>query len=290
MARGTSPAAAEGMQSSVFTRGLDHPRWLYVLPNDDVLVAETDAPARPEDGKGLKAWFMRFFMKRAGSTKKPSPNRIILLRDADGDGAAETRKVFLNDLNSPFGMALVGSNLYVANTDAVMRFPYRDGATEITEPGVKVADLPGRQLNHHWTKNILASKDGKTLYATVGSNSNVGENGLDEETDRAAIHEIDLATGKSRVFASGLRNPNGLAWEPSTGELWTVVNERDEIGNDLVPDYLTRVKEGGFYGWPYSYWGQHVDTRVEDQPDLVAKAIVPDYGLGRIRLLWADLL
>jgi glucose/arabinose dehydrogenase len=276
-----SPAAAEGMQASVFARGLDHPRWLYVLPNDDVLVAETDAPARPEDGKGLKAWFMRFFMKRAGSTKKPSPNRIILLRDGDGDGVAETQKVFLNDLNSPFGMALVGGNIYVANTDAVVRFPYKDGTTEITEPGAKVADLPAGTLNHHWTKNILASKDGKRLYATVGSNSNVGENGLDEEADRAAIHEIDLQSGKSRMFASGLRNPNGLAWEPSSGVLWTVVNERDELGNDLVPDYLTRVKDGGFYGWPYSYWGQHVDTRVKDQkPDLVAKAIEPDYGLG----------
>jgi glucose/arabinose dehydrogenase len=184
-------------------------------------------------------------------------------------------------LNSPFGMALVGHDLYVANTDAVVRFPYNDGDMKITAPGVKVVDLPAGPINHHWTKNVIASPDGSSLYVTVGSNSNVGENGMDKEVDRAAILEIDLKTGRSRVFASGLRNPNGLAWQPESGALWTAVNERDEIGSDLVPDYITSVKDGGFYGWPFSYYGQHVDTRVKEQrPDLVAKAIVPDYAVG----------
>jgi glucose/arabinose dehydrogenase len=274
---GATPKAASGLDVAAFATGLDHPRWLYTLPNGDVLVAETNAPPKLAQ-TGIKAWFMKLVMRRA-TGPAPSANQIRLLRDADGDGVAEVNKVFLKDLYSPFGMALVGDSFYVANADAVLRFPYKDG--EITGTGVKVADLPGGPLNHHWTKNILASKDGKRLYATVGSNSNVGENGLEMEKDRAAILEIDLASGKSRVFAFGLRNPNGLAWEPTTGALWTVVNERDEIGNDLVPDYLTSVKDGGFYGWPYSYWGQHVDTRVKDQkPDLVAKAIAPDYGLG----------
>ena len=208
----------------------------------------------------------------------PSANRITLLRDT-GSGVA-TKTVFLAGLNSPFGMALVGNDLYVANTDAIVRFRYAEGATRITEPGVKVVDLPAGPINHHWTKNVIASRDGSRLYATVGSNSNVGENGLDKEENRAAILEIDPATGKSRVFASGLRNPNGMGFEPQTGVLWTVVNERDELGSDLVPDYLTSVKDGGFYGWPYSYWGQHVDTRVPQNPDMVAKAIVPDYALG----------
>jgi glucose/arabinose dehydrogenase len=203
------------------------------------------------------------------------------VRDSDGDGVAETRSVFLKDLNSPFGMALIGNNLYVANTDAVVRFPYSEGEREITAPGEKVADLPGQPINHHWTKNLIASRDGSRLYVTVGSNSDHGENGIEKEERRAAILEINLADGQSRVFASGLRNPNGMGWEPQTGVLWTVVNERDELGNDLVPDYLTSVKDGGFYGWPYSYYGQHVDSRVKDQrPELVAKAIVPDYALG----------
>lgn len=272
------PAAVDGLSVAMLATGLEHPRWLYTLPNGDILVAETNAPPKPEDGKGIKGWFMKLFMRRATGPAK-SANRIRLLRDADGDGVAEVDKVFLDGLNSPFGMALIGDNFYVANTDAVLRFPYKDG--EITGAGVKVTDLPAGRLNHHWTKNIIASRDGKRLYATVGSNSNVGEYGLDKEEGRAAIWEIDLETGKKRIFASGLRNPNGMAWEPTTGQLWTVVNERDELGNDLVPDYLTSVKDGGFYGWPYSYWGQHVDTRVEEQkPDLVAKAIVPDYGLG----------
>jgi glucose/arabinose dehydrogenase len=219
-------------------------------------------------------------MKQAGSNH-PSANRITLLRDGDGDGTAETKTVFLKDLNSPFGMTLVGGDLYVANTDALVRFPYQDGQTEITAPATKVVDLPGGPLNHHWTKNVIASPDGAKLYVTAGSNSNVGENGMPAEEGRAAIWEVDRATGQHRVFASGLRNPNGLGWEPTTGVLWTAVNERDEIGSDLVPDYMTSVQDGGFYGWPYSYYGQHVDARVEPpRPDLVAKAIKPDYALG----------
>jgi len=276
---GGAPSTAGGLQVAAFAKGLEHPRWLYVLPNGDVLVAETDAPPRPEEGKGIKAWFMSFFMKRAGSTRTASPNRIILLRDADGDGVAETKRTFLEGLNSPFGMALVGNGFYVANTDALMRFRY-DGEN-VAQPGEKVTDLSGGPIDHHWTKNVIASEDGKRLYVTVGSNSNAGENGLDKEEGRAAILEVDPASGKSRIFASGLRNPNGMGWQPQSKQLWTVVNERDELGNDLVPDYLTSVKDGGFYGWPYSYFGQHLDDRVKEQrPDLVAKAIVPDYGLG----------
>jgi len=277
---GVKPIAAPGLSVAAYASGLDHPRWLYVLPNGDVLVAETNAPPKPEDGKGLRGWIMRQVMKRAGAGV-PSPNRIILLRDVDGDGVAETRTVFVQGLNSPFGMTLVGHDLYVADTDAVLRFPYKDGETQITTPGVKVVDLPAGPINHHWTKNIIASRDGSRLYVTVGSNSNVGENGEANEEHRAAILEVDPATGSSRVFASGLRNPNGLDWQTQTGELWTTVNERDEIGSDLVPDYMTSVKDGGFYGWPYSYYGQNLDERVKPQrPDLVAKAIVPDYALG----------
>jgi len=275
---GEKPDAAAGLGVTAFAKGLEHPRWLYTLPNGDVLVAETNAPPKPDDNGGIKGWFMKLFMRRATGPAE-SANRIRLLRDADGDGVAEVQKTFLEGLNSPFGMALIGDAFYVANADAIVRFPYKDGA--ITGEGTKVADLPGGPINHHWTKNIIASRDGKHLYATVGSNSNAGENGLDKEKGRAAIWEIDPASGASRVFASGLRNPNGLAWEPTTGQLWTVVNERDELGNDLVPDYLTSVQDGAFYGWPYSYWGQHVDTRIKEQkPDLVAKAVVPDYGLG----------
>lgn len=277
---GGKPTPASGLLVNAFAGGLDHPRWLYTLPNGDILVAETNAPPRPEEGRGIKGWVMQKVQSRAGAAV-PSANRITLLRDMDGDGFAETRSVFLKGLNSPFGMALVGNNLFVANTDAVIRFPYIEGRTEITEPSVKVADLPAGPLNHHWTKNLIASPDGSRLYVTVGSNSNAGENGLDKEEHRAAILEIDIATGRSRVFASGLRNPNGMGWEPQTGALWTVVNERDELGSDLVPDYLTSVKDGGFYGWPFSYYGQHIDKRVSPQnPDLVSKAIVPDYALG----------
>jgi glucose/arabinose dehydrogenase len=275
-----TPAAAAGYAVNAFATGLDHPRWLYVLPNGDVLVAETNAPERPAEGKGIKGWFMQRTMKRAGATV-PSANRITLLRDADGDGVAETRVPFLKNLRSPFGMALVGDAFYVANTDAIVRFDYRSGATQIDTAGSKVFDLPAGDLNHHWTKNVVASPDGAHLYVTVGSNSNVAENGMENEERRAAILEFNLADKSSRVFASGLRNPNGMDWQPHDQQLWTVVNERDEIGNDLVPDYLTSVREGGFYGWPYSYYGQHVDERVQPQrPELVAKAIEPTYALG----------
>ena len=278
--QGGKPVAANGLSVAAFATGLDHPRSLYVLPNGDVLVAETNAPPKPDDSKGIKGWVAKKVMGRAGANT-PSANRITLLRDTDGDGKAETRTVFLAELNSPFGMVLVGNNFYVANSDAIVRFPYREGETHISAPGVKLTDLPGGTINHHWTKDLTASPDGKKLYATVGSNSNVGENGIDAETNRASVLAVDIASGASRVFASGLRNPNGPSWQPQTGALWVVVNERDEIGSDLVPDYMTSVKEGGFYGWPYSYYGQHVDTRVEPQrPDLVAKAIVPDYALG----------
>ena len=251
-----------------------------MLPNGDVLVAETNAPPRPEDSKGIRAWFMKRAMKDAGAGV-PSANRITLLRDADGDGAAELRTAFIEGLNSPFGMVLVGQDFYVANTDAVVRFPYHDGDTRIAGPGQRLAELPGGARNHHWTKNVISSPDGSRLYVTVGSNSNVAEHGMDQEENRAAILEIDRATGAARLFAGGLRNPNGLAWQPDSGALWTTVNERDFLGSDLVPDYMTSIKDGGFYGWPYSYFGQHLDPRPEPQrPDLVAKAIVPDYALG----------
>jgi len=277
---GGKPKAAAGTQVAAFADKLDHPRWLYVLPNGDVLVAETNAPPKPDDGKGLRGWVMGKAMKRAGAGV-PSANRITLLRDADHDGVAELRSTFIEGLNSPFGMTLVGKDFYVADTDRLLRFHYAPGITQIREPGKAVVDLPGGRLNHHWTKNVIASADGKKLYVTVGSNSNVGENGLDQEHGRAAIWEVDAASGAHRIFASGLRNPNGLAWEPRTKALWTAVNERDEIGSDLVPDYITSVQDGGFYGWPYSYYGQHVDERVEPQnPQKVAQALVPDYAVG----------
>ncbi len=276
---GVTPKAGSGFSVSAFATGLDHPRWLYVLPNGDVLVAETNTPPSPGQ-TGMAAWFMKMAMKWVGAGV-PSANRITLLRDADGDGKPETRSVFLSGLNSPFGMALIGNDFYVGNTDAVMHFPYEDGATEITAPGKKVAELPAGPINIHWVKNLIASPDGSRLYAGVGSNSNLGEGGMANEEGRAAIHEIDLATGKTRIFASGLRNPVGLAFQTDSGELWTAVNERDELGSDLVPDYMTSVKEDGFYGWPYSYFGKHLDTRAQPQrPYLVAKAIVPDYALG----------
>jgi len=274
------PAAAPGMAVNAFATGLDHPRWLYVLPNGDVLVAETNAPPKPEDNKGVKAWFVKQIMKNAGASV-PSANRITLLRDNDGDGIAEMRSVFIEGLNSPFGMALVGKDFYVANSDALLKFPYTEGEIRIVRPGTKVIDLPAGPLNHHWTKNVSANRDGSRLYVTVGSNSNVAENGIDNEEGRAAIWEVDPKTGGHRIYASGLRNPNGLAWEPDSGALWTVVNERDELGSDLVPDYLTSVPDGSFFGWPYSYYGPHLDERVQPQrPDLVATARVPDYALG----------
>ena len=274
------PIAAPGLAVNAFARDLDHPRWLYVLPNGDVLVAESNAPAdRPEEHRGLRAFFMRLAMRQAGAGA-PSADRITLLRDSDGDGVAETRSIFLSNLHSPFGMTLVGGQFYVANTDAIVRFPYRAGETQITAAPVHVVELPAGPRNHHWTKNVIASPDGWRLYATVGSNSNVGEHGIEAEEGRAAIWEIDRISGAHRIFASGLRNPNGMDWA-SDGVLWTVVNERDEIGNDLVPDYMTSVRDGAFYGWPYSYFGQHVDARMRPQrPDLVAAAVAPDFALG----------
>lgn len=277
---GEGPIPGEGLKVEMFADGLDHPRWLYVLPNGDVLVAETNAPERPEHGQGVRGVAMGLVMSRAGAATE-SADRITLLRDADGDGKAEERSILIDRLNSPFGMALAGDALYVANTDAVMAFPYERGAMDIETEGATLTDLPAGPLNHHWTKNIVASEDGAKLYATVGSNSNIGENGLDKEKGRAAIWEIDLATGDKRIYAAGLRNPNGMDWEPQSGALWTVVNERDEIGDDLPPDYMTSVEDGGFYGWPYSYYGDHVDERVEPQDAaLVKTAIAPDYALG----------
>jgi glucose/arabinose dehydrogenase len=275
---GKMPTAAAGGTVTPFAVGLEHPRWVYVLPNGDVLVAETAAPKRPDEGKSLKGRVMGMAMKKAGSAV-PSANRITLLRDADGDGVAELRVPFLEGLNSPFGMTLVGNDLYVANTDAVVRFRYTPGATRIETPGEKVTDLPAGTRNHHWTKTVVANADGSRLYASVGSNSNVAENGMEVEEGRAAIWEIDTKSGEKRLYASGLRNAVGLAWED--GRLWAAVNERDELGSDLVPDYLTAVADGGFYGWPYSYYGPNVDKRVTPQrPELVGKAIKPDYALG----------
>lgn len=277
---GSSPQPANGLTVHAMAAGLNHPRWLHVLPNGDVLVAETNAPAPRDGGGGLRGWVMRLLMKRAGSAGV-SADRITLLRDVDGDGIAELKSVLLTNLHSPFGMALVGNNLYVANTDRIVRFPYVHDATRINDGGTVVAVLPATPPNYHWTRNLIAHPDGSRLYVTVGSNSNIGEHGMEHEVDRAAILEVDLATGTRRVFASGLRNPNGLAWNPRNGTLWTVVNERDELGSDLVPDYLTSVRDGGFYGWPCCYFGTHVDARVQPQrPDLVARALRPDYALG----------
>ncbi len=278
--QGAAPRAAPGLQVTAYASGLDHPRWLLVLPNGDVLVAESNAPPKLEGNKGIKQFVMARVMKRAGAGV-PSANRISLLRDADGDGVAETRSVLLGGLYSPFGMALIGDRLFVANADAVMAFPYRSGDTVITAAGSKLVDLPGGPINHHWTKNLLASADGSKLYVSVGSNSNVAERGMAVEEGRAAIWEVEVATGAHRVFATGLRNPVGMAWDAVGTTLWAVVNERDELGSDLVPDFLTSVRDGGFYGWPYSYYGQNVDTRVEPaNPQRVATALVPDYALG----------
>ncbi len=242
-----APTPAVGLAVAAFARGLDHPRWLLVLPNGDVLVAETNAPPKPDDSRGIAGFVEHTIMKTAGAEGN-SPNRITLLRDTNGDGAADRRSVFLSGLHSPFGMALVGGTLYVADTDAVLRFPYREGETAIDAKGEKVVDLPAGTINHHWTKNVVANADGSKLYVSIGSNSNVGENGMAAEEGRADIWEVDAATGAHRVFASGLRNPNGMGWRG--GVLWAAVNERDEIGSDLVPDYMTSVKDGAFYGWP----------------------------------------
>lgn len=289
---GATPVAAAGMAVNAFATGFQHPRWLYVLPNGDVLVAETNAPVRPKDGRGIRGWFFKRFQKKAGGAV-PSANRITLLRDVDGDGVAEIRKEFLKGLSAPFGMALVGNTLYVANSDAVVSFPYAAGQTEITAAPTKVVDLPAGEINHHWTKNIIASADGSQLFVSIGSNSNAAENGIQNETDRAAVWVVNLRDGTHRVFASGLRNPVGMTWEPQTRALWVAVNERDELGSDLVPDYMTSVRDGGFYGWPYSYYGAHIDKRVKPQrPDLVAAALVPDYALGShtasLGLTWSD--
>ncbi|MFM0691546.1 sorbosone dehydrogenase family protein [Paraburkholderia graminis] len=276
------PTAPPGFTVTAFASGLEHPRWVYPLPDGDLLVAESNAPAQHDEHGGIVGWVrkqvMKFVMKRAGAGV-PSPDRIVLLRGQGG--TAQSRSVLISGLHSPFGMALVGDSLYVADTDALLRFPYRAGDTQITTPGEKVADLPAGPINHHWTKNVVASRDGQRLYVTVGSNSNVGENGIEAEEGRAMILEFTPATGRSRVFAAGLRNPNGMDWQPESGALWAAVNERDELGDNLVPDYMTAVKDGGFYGFPYSYYGQHVDTRVKDQrPDKVASALTPDYALG----------
>ncbi|WP_395672382.1 PQQ-dependent sugar dehydrogenase [Phenylobacterium sp.] len=273
-----APKAPPGFVVTRFGQGIDHPRWLHVLPNGDVLVAQSSSEPKP--AKTLRAWVQGKIMKRVGSTQK-SPNRITLLRDANGDGVAELKTTFAEGLKRPFGIALAGGYLYVANDDGVVRFPYRDGQTRAEGAPEPVFKLPGEPRNHHWTKNVVATPDGARLFATVGSNSNIGENGMDIEEGRAAIWTYDIAGRGLRLYATGLRNPNGMAFEPQTGQLFTVVNERDEIGNDLVPDYLTSVRDGGFYGWPYSYWGKTVDTRVKPpRPELVATATPPDYGLG----------
>jgi glucose/arabinose dehydrogenase len=277
--QGTAPQPAPGLAVKPYASGLMHPRWLYVLPNGDVLVAETNKPAGEKDPTSVRNVVQKHEQKKAGAAVA-SPNRITLLRGFAPDGGAASRSVFLDNLYGPFGMALVGKDLYVANADALLRFPYKNGDTTIKARGVKVMDLPAG-INHHWTKNVVASPDGKKLYVSVGSNSNVAENGIDAEQGRAAIWEYDIASGTSRPYATGLRNPVGMGFQPQTHALWVSVNERDELGNDLVPDYMTSVKDGAFYGWPYSYYGQHVDTRVKPQrPDLVAKAIPPDYALG----------
>ncbi|MDP8983635.1 MAG: sorbosone dehydrogenase family protein [Pseudomonadota bacterium] len=290
---GSTPRAAPGTAVTAFAAGLSHPRWLYVLPNGDVLVAEAEAPPKPDDAKGVSGRVHKLVMQRAGSGAHPSANRITLLRQAQPGGPAVERHIFLQGLNSPIGMALIGDAFYVADSDAVLRFPYRTGETEIRAQPVKVAALPAGSINHHWTKSLIASPDGRKLFVGVGSNSNAAENGLDAEYERAAVWEIDPKSGGHRLFASGLRNPVGLAWEPESGALWVAVNERDELGDHVPPDYMTALHDGAFYGWPFSYYGQHVDDRVKPQnPELVAKAIPPDYALGAhtasLGLCWSD--
>ncbi|MCB2054744.1 MAG: sorbosone dehydrogenase family protein [Geminicoccaceae bacterium] len=275
-----TPRAAAGLEVVAFARDLEHPRWLYVLPDGGVLVAESDTPPRPEASRGLRGWIASLLMGKAGSGGR-SADRITLLRDRDADGVADERRVFLHGLKSPIGMALIGDTFFVANTDGVVRFPYAAGADRIEAEGVPVAALPAGDLNWHWTKSLTVGPDGEKLYAGVGSNSNVGENGMAVEEGRAAVWEIDPEAGTARMFARGLRNPVGIDVEPVSRRIWVAVNERDELGSDLVPDYMTALVEGGFYGWPYSYFGDHVDERVRPQrPDLVAEALVPDYALG----------
>jgi glucose/arabinose dehydrogenase len=278
---GQKPSVPDNLKIDAIAIGLQHPRSLYTLPNGDILVVESKAPGT-EPIKRPKDFIMKWVESWATSGGDAGPsNRITLLRDADGDGKYEVQSVFLDHLNSPFGVALVGNDLYVANTDAIVRYPYKEGDTKLTAQGTTLTQLPGGPIDHHWTKSLVASADGSLLYVGVGSNSNITENGMEAEKNRAAIWEVDRATGRWRIFASGLRNPNGLSWEPQSHALWAVVNERDEIGPNLVPDYLTSVKDGAFYGWPYSYYGQNVDPRVQPQrPDLVATAIAPDYALS----------
>ena len=290
---GARPTTLPGTSVTAYARGLDHPRWLYVLPNGDVLVAETQAPPKPDDAKGVLGKVHKLAMKHGGSGDRPSANRITLMRGVRADGSASEKHIFLQGLNSPFGMALIGDTLYVADSDALLRFPYVAGETEIRAQPSKVVDLPAGTLNHHWTKSLIASPDGHKLYAGVGSNSNAGENGIAAESERAAVWEIDPNTGNHRVFASGLRNPNGFAWEPTTGVLWVAVNERDELGEHVPPDYMTGLKEGAFYGFPFSYYGQHVDERAKPpNPEAVAKAVIPDYALGAhtasLGLCWSE--
>ena len=276
--RDGQPVAAHEFKVNAFARGLNHPRFLYTLPNGDVLAVETASPGS-EPVTGIRGWVQKQVMTRAGSVV-PSANRITLLRDANGDGVAEIKSVFVENLHSPFGVVLVGNDLYVANCDSLVRFKYQTGQTSITERPTKIIDLPS-SINHHWTKTVVASRDGKFLYVSIGSNSNIGDNGMQAEIGRASVWVIDRASGQSRTYATGLRNAAGLAINPETGRLWAAVNERDEIGDNVPPDYMTQVRQGGFYGWPYSYWGHNVDDRVKPQrPDLVAKAIEPDYGLG----------
>jgi glucose/arabinose dehydrogenase len=280
-APGGKPMAAAGTEVDAFARGLEHPRWLYVLPNGDVLVADSEAPPKPDDARGIFGKVRKFVMKSAGSGARPSANRIALLREAPSGGTGPERHVFLQGLNSPIGMALIGDSFYVADSDALLRFTYHTGDTEIRTPPVQVTSLPAGTINHHWTKSLVAGPDGRDLYVGVGSNSNAAENGLAAEAERAAVWKIDPQTGSHRIFASGLRNPVGLAWEPETAALWVAVNERDELGDHLPPDYMTALRRGAFYGWPFSYYGQHVDDRVKPQnPDMVAKAVPPDYALG----------
>jgi len=272
------PTVAPGLKVTAFATGFKNVRSLYTLPNGDILAVEPkgneEPVARPKDI--VVGWIQSF-----GHSKVEGADRITLLRDADGDGKPETRTVFLSGLKSPFGIVLVGGDLYVANTDGIVRYPYTTGATHITAPGVRLTDLPGGPIDHHWTKSLTASPDGSKLYVGIGSNSNITENGMEAEKDRARVWEVDRATGAHRDYATGLRNPNGLTFNPDSGQLWTVVNERDELGPDLVPDYMTSIRPGGFYGWPWSYWGANVDPRVMPRrPDMVAKAIVPDYGLS----------
>ncbi|MFD1610461.1 PQQ-dependent sugar dehydrogenase [Sphingomonas tabacisoli] len=270
-----TPTAPAGLKVQAFAQGLDHPRWLYTLPNGDVLVAEANSP--PRKVEGIADRVMGWLLNRAGAGV-PSANRITLLRDANGDGVAETRSVLISGLNSPTGMALIGNTLYVANTDAVIAFPYHEGDTKITAKPEKIVSLPGG--GNHWARNLLASPDGRLLYVTVGSSSNIGERGMDKEERRAAIWEVYPPNKSFRIYAAGLRNPNGLAWEPHRKDLWTVVNERDMLGGDGPPDYLTFVDFGAFYGWPYSYWGGYVDKRVDERPDLLEYTRRPDYALG----------